>query len=79
MPGPTKDRFAGSLLALALADALGAPFEGGLLGSIVWKALGVAHGDVLRWTDDTEMAVGTAQSLIACRGLDADHLAALFQ
>jgi ADP-ribosylglycohydrolase len=70
------ERFAGSLLGLALADALGARHEGGPLGALLWKALGGEAGGVLRWTDDTEMAIGTASSLLACGGLDADHLAA---
>lgn len=31
--------------------------------------------DFLRWTDDTEMALGLARSLAEKRGLDEDHLA----
>ncbi len=75
MAADLEDRFAGSMLGLALGDALGAPHEGGLAGQAVWWLLGFGKGDVLRWTDDTEMAMGLARSLIEKRGLDADHLA----
>ena len=71
-----EDRFAGSLLGLALADALGARHEGGALGAAVWWALGGVGSAELRWTDDTQMALGLARSLVERKGLDADHLAA---
>ncbi|MHC4606958.1 MAG: ADP-ribosylglycohydrolase family protein, partial [Planctomycetota bacterium] len=72
----TADRFAGSLLGLALADAMGAKYEGGLLGALIWKTVGGESGGMLRWTDDTQMALGLAESLVENRGFDADHLAA---
>jgi poly(ADP-ribose) glycohydrolase ARH3 len=70
-----EDRFVGSMLGLALADAMGAKFEGGFFGGLIWKALGGERGGLLRWTDDTDMAVGLAESLVECNGLDPDHLA----
>jgi poly(ADP-ribose) glycohydrolase ARH3 len=72
----TEDRYAGSMLGLALADARGAAFEGGLVGGLVWRILGGGAGGKLHWTDDTQMAVGLAESLLECGGLDADRLAA---
>ncbi len=63
-------RFLGSLLGLALGDALGAPHEGGPPGMTL-----DLDPDFLRWTDDTEMALGLARSLAEKRGLDEDHLA----
>lgn len=69
------ERFQGSMLGLALGDALGAPHEGALLGRALWKLLGAGKGDLLRWTDDTQMSVGLAESLIEREGLDPDHLA----
>jgi len=70
-----EDKFVGSILGLALGDALGARYEGGLFGQALWWALGVGKGDLLRWSDDTEMALGLAKSLIEHRGVDLDHLA----
>src|SRR5262245_31347877 len=70
-----EDKFVGSLLGLALGDALGAPFEGGLAARLAWRALGIGKRGTLRWTDDTEMALGLARSLTEHRGLDADSLA----
>lgn len=67
-----RDRFRGSLLALALADAVGARTEGGPLARALWW---VIAGRRLRWTDDTQMTLGAAESLAAQGGLDADHLA----
>jgi len=69
------DRFTGSLLGLALADALGARHEGGAFGAVAWWLAGGRARGLLRWTDDTEMAIGLAESLIARRALDPDHLA----
>ena len=74
MSGP-EDKFVGSMLGLALGDAMGARHEGGPLGQALWWALGIGKGGLLRWTDDTEMAMGLAKSLIDHRGLDPDQLA----
>jgi len=70
-----RDRFAGCLLGLALADALGAKHEGGVIGGLLWSVLSLRQPGVLRWTDDTLMTIGTAESLLACGDLDEDHLA----
>ncbi|MHC5038311.1 MAG: ADP-ribosylglycohydrolase family protein, partial [Planctomycetota bacterium] len=68
-----EDRFVGSLLGLALADAMGAKTEGGILGGLIWRGVGGEAGGQLRWTDDTQMTMGLAESLIECGALDADH------
>ncbi len=74
----TQDQFAGCLLGLALGDAMGAPFEGGRLERFAWKLIGkTGHGE-MRWTDDTQMSVDLAESLIANGGLEVDHLAQQF-
>lgn len=70
-----EDRFLGCLLGLALADALGAGHEGGLAGSLSWKLAGGYSSGLLRWTDDTQMALGLARSLSERGGVDPDHLA----
>lgn len=63
-----RDRYIGTLLGLALGDALGRRREGLLGGDRSVRA-------PLIWTDDTQMALGLTESLVACRGLDADRLA----
>ncbi|MFI5345943.1 MAG: ADP-ribosylglycohydrolase family protein [Elusimicrobiota bacterium] len=70
-----EDRAAGAMLGLALGDALGAPHEGGPLERAFWLLLGLPHGRLLRWTDDTQMAAAAAESLIRRGGLDPDDLA----
>lgn len=53
----------GGLLGLALGDAMGAPHEGGPLGSAVWGLLGLTRPGLLRYTDDTQMALVLAEHL----------------
>jgi poly(ADP-ribose) glycohydrolase ARH3 len=71
-----SERFSGCLLGLALGDAVGAPFEG--------SSQGLKPGcqdhlpELLRYTDDTEMAIGVAESLIASEGFHPDHMARTF-
>jgi poly(ADP-ribose) glycohydrolase ARH3 len=75
---PTLDQFQGCLLGLALGDALGAPFEGGVVERLLWRVIGKTRGGELRWTDDTQMAVDVAESFLACQCFDQDHLAMRF-
>ena len=70
-----EDRFVGSLLGLALGDAVGAPHEGSLGPRLVWKLLGIGRSRLLRTTDDTEMAVLLAGSLAEHGGVEPDALA----
>ncbi len=72
------DRFEGCLLGLALGDALGAGYEGGLFERFLWSIIGSTNGGHMRWTDDTQMSVDVAESLLAKGGLDADDLAVRF-
>ena len=68
-----EERFVGSMLGLALADAMGAGHEGAPPG-LRTEFNRDGRGE-LRWTDDTQMAMGLAASLASCNGLDADQLA----
>jgi len=63
-------KFVGSLIGLAVGDSLGARREG--------LPPGDAEGEISRYTDDTAMAIGVAESLIECRGLDPEHMARRF-
>ena len=51
------ERYRGCLVGLAMGDALGAPYEGGVLERAVWRLLGRTRAGELRWTDDTQMSL----------------------
>jgi poly(ADP-ribose) glycohydrolase ARH3 len=74
---PTEDHYRGALVGLALGDALGAPFEGGPLERLLWLGRGKTRG-LRRFTDDTQMSLDLAESLIAEGDVDQDDLAARF-
>ena len=80
MAGPlmTRDRFEGCLFGLALGDALGAPLEGGALERLLWRLLGTTRAGERRWTDDTQMSLDLAESLLARGALELDDLAQRF-
>ncbi|WP_138732044.1 ADP-ribosylglycohydrolase family protein [Modestobacter excelsi] len=86
-PMPRSHRVAGALIGSAVGDALGAPFEFGPAGRFSARfptdARGVATemcgGGSLDWepgefTDDTQMALLVAASLVECGGLDEADL-----
>jgi len=72
-----SDRFAGSLVAGALGDAFGAPYEGGLFERCLWKLIGKQSGKH-RWTDDTQMSLNVIESLLSCGSIDQNDLACRF-
>jgi len=72
-----KSRIVGSILGLALGDAFGAPYEGGLAERALWTLIG-SHRGRRRWTDDTQMTIDTAESLIKHGDVDQDDLARRF-
>lgn len=73
-----QDRFRRALLGAAVGDAFGAPFEGArVVGAAHLDAL-EASSEILRFTDDTHMTIGLAESLIAQDGFDGSHLAETF-
>ena len=74
----TVERFQGCLLGLALGDALGAAHEGGPLERLLWAVIGTTSVGHIRWTDDTQMSLDVAESLIATGTLDLEDLAARF-
>lgn len=78
---PLRDRFQGCLLGLAVGDALGAPYET-LTAHDIFHRFGppdvVASnpsGDPLRYTDDAEMMIGVAETLVEHGRIERDALA----
>jgi poly(ADP-ribose) glycohydrolase ARH3 len=75
-PRSVADRFAGCLLGLAIGDAVGAQYEGQSGDflcrrfSSIEKLLDNIPTDGLYYTDDTQMAIGIAETLIACNSID---------
>jgi len=73
-----KQRYRGGLLGVVVGDALGAPFEGNeTVGASEIEGDAERSGE-LRYTDDTHMTVGMAQSLLERRGFDGAHMAEQF-
>ncbi len=67
-----KSKFVGCLVGSAVGDALGSLFEG------FWASDLEFAGYSGRWTDDTHMMIGVAESLISCGGFDGSHMAQIF-
>lgn len=80
-------RVIGAVLGGAVADALGAPFEFGPAGAyserfpepVLCGTGELIGGGAFQWspgkfTDDTQMAVALAESIIDCDGFDADDV-----
>lgn len=74
----TLDQFVGCMVGLATGDALGAPYEGGPMERLVWRLLGKTSSGRMRWTDDTQMAIDLARSLLADGRILPDALASRF-
>lgn len=78
-----EEKFVGAFLGTFVGDALGMPVEGwpreaiarrfGQLRDMLPARLGAGT-----YTDDTEMMIGLAESLLRCGGLDPDDLARTF-
>ena len=67
----TLAKFVGSLIGTAIGDSLGAGREG-FSGFKKVREVGT------RYTDDTAMMIGVAESLIQCQGFDGEHMAKTF-
>jgi len=69
-----KSKFVGCLVGSAVGDALGSSFE----GSSGLKKLRIGVSFSGRWTDDTHMMIGVAESLIEHHGFNGKHMAQIF-
>ncbi len=74
----SKSKYIGCFLGLAIGDAFGAPFEGGYIERLLWKAIGKTKDGKLRYTDDTQMSIDLATSFIENNGINQEHLATTF-
>lgn len=72
------NKYSGCFLGLAIGDAYGAPFEGGPIERLLWKAIGKTKDGKLRYTDDTQMSIDLASSFIQNNGVNQEHLATVF-
>lgn len=75
-----KSKFRGALVGTAVGDALGAPVEGYSMEGVrslysAEKRWGMVYG---RYTDDTEMMIGVAESLIKNKGFNGADMARTF-
>ncbi len=72
----TKSRYLGSLIGLAVGDALGTTVEFMPPGTfpLLTDIVGGGPFDLKKgqWTDDTSMALCLAESLVECQGFDAN-------
>lgn len=73
-----RDRFRGAILGTAVGDAIGAPFEG--RPGVDEASLAAWRRDdaPLRFTDDTAMTIGVAESLVARGTFDGADMAQRF-
>ena len=70
-----KSKFIGCMIGCAVGDALGASLEGTSLRSTL-KIRDLDFDG--KWTDDTHMMIGVAESLIANKGFNGEHMAWTF-
>jgi poly(ADP-ribose) glycohydrolase ARH3 len=81
---PTRERFQGCLLGLAIGDSLGARFEGQPAEHIraryptVRDLIDNPPNNELWYTDDTQMAIGVAETLVDQHAIVEDKLCAAF-
>jgi poly(ADP-ribose) glycohydrolase ARH3 len=72
------------LLGQAIGDALGAPYEGMPADTLYWgygpvsEILRNPAGETLRYTDDTQMMIGVAETLVECGHIVEDALCTAF-
>jgi poly(ADP-ribose) glycohydrolase ARH3 len=80
----TRDHFRGCLLGQAVGDALGAPYEGLNADNLYWgwgppaELVRNPSGETLRYTDDTQMMIGVAETLAEHGTIAEEPLCAAF-
>lgn len=73
-----RSKFRGALLGTAIGDSLGRRLEGApTLGPSEAEEAAAGYQE-LRYTDDTQMMIGVAESLVERGGFDGEHMARRF-
>jgi poly(ADP-ribose) glycohydrolase ARH3 len=73
-----ESKYIGCFKGLAIGDAYGANYEGGIIERFIWLLVGKTSKGLKRYTDDTQMAMDIASSFLSCKGVDQNHLAQTF-
>lgn len=74
----SKEFYLGCFFGLALGDALCAPYEGGILERLLWLLIGKTTNGKRRYTDDTQMSMDVAFSLLKNKEVNQNDLAQQF-
>ena len=73
-----KSKFMGALLGTFVGDALGMPVEG-YSAAMISQRYGVLNEMIFGYyTDDTQMMIGIAESLMHCKGFNGEDMAQRF-
>lgn len=73
-----QDKYQACLIGSALGDALCAPYEGGPIERFLWRFFSHTKNNKIRYTDDTQMTIDIAQSLIKNKSIQQDDIAKRF-
>jgi poly(ADP-ribose) glycohydrolase ARH3 len=73
-----KGKFIGALVGTAIGDAVGAGFEWQRASDVQAIESTADKRELLTYTDDTHMMIGTAESLVQKEGFDGEHMAHVF-
>jgi len=74
----SQKRYKAVFQSLAIGDSFGAEYEGGIAERFLWRLIGTTRDGKKRYTDDTQMSIDVARSLLKSNGVNQDHLAQTF-
>jgi poly(ADP-ribose) glycohydrolase ARH3 len=77
-PEILQDKFRGAILGCFLGDAFGSGFEGMDPDRAMFHLSILSKKFARKYTDDTDMTLALAESIIQCRGIDPEDMAKQF-